>query len=83
MKLHHAVVAFLFSLGSLLSSSAAGPLELQPGDHICLVGSAVADRMQHDGWLETYIYAKFPKHDLVFRNIARAGDEVGRAALPG
>ncbi len=56
--------------------AAAAPLELKPGDHVCLVGNALADRMQHHGWLETYIYAKFPKHDLVFRNLAAAGDEV-------
>jgi hypothetical protein len=32
--------------------------------------------MQHDGWLETLIYAKYPPDDLVFRNLAAAGDEV-------
>jgi len=26
--------------------------------------------MQHIGWLETLIYAKFPSLDLVFRNLA-------------
>ena len=55
---------------------AAAPLELKPGDHIAIVGNALADRMQHHGWLETLIAAKFPKHDLVFRNLAAAGDEV-------
>src|SRR5947207_4978256 len=52
------------------------PLTLNKGDHICYVGNALADRMQHDGWLETLIYAKFPKHELVFRNLAVSGDEV-------
>ena len=52
------------------------PLELKPGDHIAFIGNTLPDRMQHDGWLETFIYAKFPKHDLVFRNLAVAGDEV-------
>ena len=32
--------------------------------------------MQHDGWFETLVVAAFPKHDLVFRNLAAAGDEV-------
>ena len=54
----------------------AAPLELKPGDHVCLIGNTLADRMQHDGWLETLLYAKYPKHDLVFRNLAVAGDEV-------
>ena len=54
----------------------AQALTLNKGDHICYVGNALADRMQHDGWLETLIYAKFPKHELVFRNLAVSGDEV-------
>src|SRR6266699_2366335 len=60
----------------LTTSPAAAPLELKPGDHVCIIGNTLADRMQHDGWLETLVYAKFPKHDLVFRNLAVAGDEV-------
>src|SRR5262249_47258025 len=26
-------------------------LEIKPGDHLCLIGNTLADRMQHDGWL--------------------------------
>src|SRR5205814_10729142 len=51
-------------------------LTLSKGDHICYLGNALADRMQHDAWLETLIFAKFPRHDLVFRNLAASGDEV-------
>ncbi len=54
----------------------AAPLELKQGDHVCLIGNTLADRMQHDGWLETLICAKYPQHDLVFRNLAVAGDEI-------
>src|SRR5207244_6793162 len=35
-----------------------------------------ADRMQHDGWLETYFSSRFPKHQLVFRNLGFSGDEL-------
>ena len=40
--------------------------------------------MQHDGWLETYLHTRFPKHDLVFRNLGFSGDETdrSRAAAP-
>ena len=51
-------------------------LTLNKGDHICLIGNALPDRMQHHGWLETLMYAKFPNHDLVFRNLSASGDEV-------
>ena len=54
----------------------AQPLTLRQGDHVCFIGNALADRMQHDGWLETLIYARFPDYELVFRNLAASGDEV-------
>jgi putative heme-binding domain-containing protein len=51
-------------------------LELRVGDHICIVGNTLADRMQHHGWLETYIHSRFPKHNLVFRNLGFSADEL-------
>ena len=32
--------------------------------------------MQHDGWLETYLQARFPGHKLVIRNLGFSGDEL-------
>jgi len=55
---------------------AADRLELHKGDHIALIGNSLGDRMQHHGWLETLLVAKYPQHDLVFRNLAVAADEV-------
>jgi len=63
----------------VLTSSAvaqAAPLELQKGDHICIVGNTLAERMQHYGWLETLIQARFPSHELVIRNLGYSGDEI-------
>ena len=54
----------------------APTLELEPGDHVAVIGNALADRFQHSGWLETFIHAQYPNHDLVIRNLAVAGDEV-------
>ena len=65
-----------FSAGLALLTLNAQTLTLNKGDHICLIGNALADRMQHSSWLETLIYARFPIHDLVFRNLAASGDEV-------
>src|SRR5436190_1834207 len=71
---------FFWSLSAvvLLPVRAQQPagLELKPGDHIAIVGGAVADRMQHFGYLETLLHAQFPKNNLVVRNLAAAGDEV-------
>jgi putative heme-binding domain-containing protein len=58
------------------AKKAAPRLEIKPGDHVCLIGNALAERMQHDGWLEAYFHSRFPEHDLVFRNLGFSGDEV-------
>src|SRR5262249_57583201 len=54
----------------------AAKLVIKPGDHICIIGNTLADRTQHDGWLETYFHSRFPKHHLVFRNLGFSGDEL-------
>ncbi len=66
----------LLLLGAISSRADNQAIELKPGDQIAIIGNTLADRMQHHGWLETFIVAKFPRHDLVFRNLAVAGDEV-------
>jgi putative heme-binding domain-containing protein len=40
------------------------------------VGNTLADRMQHDGWLETYLQSRFPNENLVIRNLGFSGDEI-------
>jgi len=51
-------------------------VDIRQGDHIAYIGNTLADRMQHDGWLETRIQAIFPDHNLVFRNLGYPADEV-------
>lgn len=63
-----------FSAAGLLS--AADKLELKSGDHIAIIGNTLGDRMQHSGYFEALTYDKFPKHNLVFRNLAFSADEV-------
>src|SRR5687768_11312884 len=65
------------ALAAASSGSAAPALELKPGDHIAIIGNGLGDRLQHDGTLETLIYGSFPTHDLVIRNLAFSGDDVG------
>jgi len=64
-------------MGSATFSGAqVQPLELKQGDHICIVGNGLAERMQHYGWLETSLHARFPEHELVIRNLGYSGDEI-------
>ena len=51
-------------------------LTVPKGDHISLIGNTLADRMQHDGWLETYLHSRFPEHELTIRNLGFSGDEL-------
>ena len=53
----------------------AAKLTLSPGDHICLVGNALGERMQHQNWWETLLHRRFPEHQLVVRNLCFPGDE--------
>jgi putative heme-binding domain-containing protein len=72
------VVTGLASVQTAFAAQPSDPhhFELNRGDHICLIGNALAERMQHSGWLETLISARYPQHDLVFRNLGYGGDEV-------
>lgn len=70
----------LFLGTSLLSLSmsifGAQKITLDKGDHVAIIGGGIADRFQHDGWLETLIQKKYSNHEIVIRNLAFSGDEV-------
>ncbi len=53
----------------------AAELELQPGDHICLVGNALGERLQHHNQWEALLHQRFPKLNLTVRNLCFPGDE--------
>ena len=71
----HPLLALLISL-LFAAVAPAQEFTLKKGDHICIVGNTLAERMQHFGWLETLIHARFPEHNLVFRNLGYSGDEI-------
>jgi azurin/glucose/arabinose dehydrogenase/lysophospholipase L1-like esterase len=51
-----------------------------PGDRVAIVGNGLADRMQHDGWMETYMQgalAELPiDYNVSFRNHGYTGDRI-------
>ena len=69
------LVLILF-IALAIGATQAAEFKLEPGDHISLIGNTLADRMQHEGWLETLIQRRFPQHQLVFRNLGFSGDEL-------
>ena len=57
-------------------SKAQNDLELKRDDRVCYIGNTLADRMQHYPWLETYLTALYPDHNLSFRNLGFSADEI-------
>ena len=73
--------ARLVALGFVLAWAAPGRtaapvFDLQPREHIGIIGNTLAERFQYDGWLETRLHARFPAHRLVVRNLGFSGDEI-------
>ncbi|MEC9002274.1 MAG: PVC-type heme-binding CxxCH protein [Planctomycetota bacterium] len=78
IQLTIASLAFTLSLLTVSSATQAADnlVKISKGNRIAYIGNAMADRMQHHAWLETYIHAMHPEHQLVFRNLGFTGDEV-------
>lgn len=71
-----AASVLLAAIFALHSGARADLIEIRPGDHVAIIGNTLADRMQHDGWLEALLQARFPDHRLVIRNLGFSGDEI-------
>ena len=63
-------------LAVFVQAGEAPRLTLQSDDQVMIVGSGLADRMQHDGWLEAMLYREKPQANLTIRNLGFSGDEV-------
>ncbi len=70
------VFAVLAAALGLPAFARADAIEIKTGDHLSIIGNTLADRMQHDGWLETDLQARYPEHKLVIRNLGFSGDEL-------
>jgi len=72
------VLLVLFST----SVSSATSLELKQGDHVVWIGNTFAERMQYFGEIESRLHARYPKHNLVVRNLAWSADTVSLRPRP-
>jgi len=70
--------ATMAALALACAATAGKALEVKKGDRIVLLGNALAERMQHHGWLETYAQLAMPDQELVFRNHGFCGDKIDR-----
>jgi mono/diheme cytochrome c family protein/glucose/arabinose dehydrogenase len=69
-------LAISSGLAAMIPLTATAQLPLQSGDTICIIGNGLADRMQHDGWVETALQSQMADKKLSFRNLAVTGDTV-------
>lgn len=73
-----AIVLVAATLGAT-ARAANAPLTLPlsapaQGEHIALVGNALAERMQYYGHFETLLHQRFPDRKLTVRNLGHSGD---------
>jgi putative membrane-bound dehydrogenase-like protein len=75
MKITSFVVAFMFATGLISSAANSAEIQLKKGDHICLVGNALCERMQHHNYWESVLQQRYPELELRVRNLGFPGDE--------
>ena len=51
------------------------PFTFEKGDTIAILGSGLADRMQHDAWAETLLQSELKGKNVSFRNMSLSGDQ--------
>ncbi|MFN3194011.1 MAG: PVC-type heme-binding CxxCH protein [Aureliella sp.] len=53
----------------------ADAVKLQKGDHICLVGNELGERLQHHNFFEVLLHKQLADQNLTVRNLCFPGDE--------
>src|SRR5437868_5967317 len=63
-----------------LRAQDAAPLALKDGDRVVFVGNDFFDREVKTGYIETALTARYPKANIIFRNLGYSGDTVWATA---
>lgn len=72
-----AAVLGLFRFGSAIGQAEEDARAMFPRKgHVSILGNTLADRMQHDGYLDTLLHLRLPEHDLTIRHLGFSGDEL-------
>lgn len=58
------------------------PLKPQKGERIVFIGNSLGERMLHEGYFETRLFAHFAGKNLFFRNMCHPADTPGFRAHP-
>ena len=57
---------------------AADTFEFEPNDVVAIYGNGLADRMQHDPWVEAVLQSQLTGKQVRFRNMSFSGDMVNK-----
>ncbi|WDQ19417.1 PVC-type heme-binding CxxCH protein [Rhodopirellula sp. P2] len=80
--LRRILTVFLLCGGILPSlmpqAGAEEAFEFQANDVVAIYGNGLADRMQHDPWVETFLQYQLKGLDVSFRNMSFSGDKVNQ-----
>lgn len=70
---------------SVMANGAEDPegFELRHGDRVVLVGSTLIERAQSFDYIETALTARYPRRNILFRNLGWSGDTVFGDARAG
>lgn len=68
----------MLPLSIAAAANADAPIELKKNDVVAIYGNGLADRMQHDPWVETVLQANLKDLNVSFRNMSFSGDMVNR-----
>ena len=71
-------LCFLLLALAAPSARAADPFEFRPNDVVAIYGNGLADRMQHDPWVETVLQSQLKGMNVSFRNMSFSGDMVNK-----
>ena len=74
LKLCLSLSLILCALSSVSFAQAAAPFAFEKGDVVAMYGNGLADRMQHDPWVETVLQNQLKGLDVRFRNMSFSGD---------
>lgn len=77
------LATFALSLAVLLvtcwqTAGAADPFAFQENDVVAIYGNGLADRMQHDPWVEAVLQSHLKGMNVSFRNMSFSGDMVNK-----
>lgn len=72
------VILSLFTVLLTAQPALAEPFEFRQDDVVAIYGNGLADRMQHEPWIETVLQSQLKGLNVRFRNMSFSGDMVNK-----